>query len=164
MIKWCGLSRPPRKKEHGEGAACKVARQFVSGIITFRCVRDAAESTRTINQIRAIWPPRGKADSDFSVCRRNVSRASSLAEGRCSMLSRRYSSLARPSRDETRMRSRQLLSDVNYDSQKRSKCCEIEGVTLTRYCQKFRKSQLRFMSRLLWDSPRPCDSRMELSI
>jgi len=100
-------------------------------------------STRTINQIRAIWPPRGKADSDFSVCRRNVSRASSLAEGRRSMVSRRYSSGLLPRSSVTRMKRecdlgcREMLSDVNYDSQKRSKCCEIEGVMLTRYCQKF---------------------------
>lgn len=99
-------------------------------------------STRTINQIRAIWPPRGKADSDFSVCRRNVSRASSLAEGRRSMVSR-YSSGLLPRSSVTRMKRecdlgcREMLSDVNYGSQKRSKCCEIEGVMLTRYCQKF---------------------------
>lgn len=32
---------------------------------------------------------------------------------------------------------REILSDVNYGPQARSKCCKIEDITLTRYYQKF---------------------------
>jgi len=56
---------------------------------------------------------------------------------------------------------RDILSDVNYVSQKRSKRCEIEGVILIRCCQKtYRKSRLQSYYALLsvWN---PLKSRGE---
>lgn len=134
MIKWCGLSPPPRKKEKGEGAACKVARQFVSGIITFRCVRgahaqlikSAPYGRPTAKRIRIFqfveetsrellhWPKAGTQcscgdTSPPSSVRGWNANAISLAAERCKL----------------------------WSVQRRSKCSEIESITVTRYCQKF---------------------------
>lgn len=83
-------------------AACKVARQFVSGIITFRvfAMPRAPAHARIINQIHAIWPPRGKAGIRIFQFIEETSRELLIGRGWCSMLLRRYT-LPRIHDDET---------------------------------------------------------------
>lgn len=117
-----------------EEAACKVARQFVSGIITSRAL--AMPRARGYAQLIKSAPygrPAAKRIRIFQVAE-ETSRELLIGRGRCSMLARSYFS-----RNETRVRSPSRLPRYTQRcklclAKEKSKRCEIESVILTRCC------------------------------